>query len=89
MLLVSSLCQWSYAREKPDSGSLFSLSWCSDGTQLAGGGGNGAVMFGQVIGRQLTWQNIEVRLRVLWGCRSYVAESDVVVVWRRRLLVQQ
>jgi intraflagellar transport protein 80 len=27
---------WSYCRETPDVGSLFSISWCSDGTQFAG-----------------------------------------------------
>ncbi len=54
--------QWSFGREKPDTGSLLALSWSSDGTVVAGGGGSGAVMFAELIGTQLQWQNYEVCL---------------------------
>ena len=37
--------------EKPSAGSIFSLAWCSDGTQVAGAGGNGQVVFGIIIER--------------------------------------
>ena len=53
---------WSYSREQTDSGSIFNCDWSSDGTQLAASGGNGAVVFGQVVERTVEWKNIEVTL---------------------------
>lgn len=50
-ILVSSGLQWSYSRAKPASGSIYNVAWTSDGTQLAGAGANGAVVFGQLVGR--------------------------------------
>lgn len=49
----SLLCvwQWSYSRAKPLSGSVYNIAWTSDGTQLAGAGANGAVVFGELVGR--------------------------------------
>jgi hypothetical protein len=41
-----SLCCW---QARTQTGSLLSLSWSPDGTQLAGGGGNGAVCFAQLL----------------------------------------
>lgn len=41
--------QWSYALEKPNTGSLFKLAWSSDGTQVAGACGNGQVLIGNII----------------------------------------
>jgi hypothetical protein len=32
---------WTYSRERPKSGSVLSLAWTPDGTQLAGKGGEG------------------------------------------------
>lgn len=46
---------------RPQSGSLTSLTWTPDGTQLAAAGGNGSVVFGQVIERSLEWDIFEVR----------------------------
>lgn len=34
--------------EKPNTGSLFNISWTPDGTQLACAGGSGAVLFGNL-----------------------------------------
>jgi len=45
------LCQWSHALEKPNTGSIFNISWSSDGTQVAGACGNGHVIFGHIIER--------------------------------------
>jgi intraflagellar transport protein 80 len=62
---------WTYCRARPQSGSIMSISWTSDGTQFAGAGGNGAVVFAQVIDRHFEWRNSDVtvvsprRLRVL------------------------
>lgn len=53
---------WSYCRETPDVGSIFSISWCNDGTQLACGTGSGHVVFGSLVDRSCTWQNMDVTL---------------------------
>ena len=58
--LFFSLIQWSYTLEKPNTGSIFNISWSSDGTQLAGACGNGQVIFAHVIERRLEWKNFEV-----------------------------
>lgn len=62
---VLKLCDrtgWSYCRETPESGSIFSISWCNDGTQLACGGGNGTVLFASLVDRQFSWQHMDVSL---------------------------
>ena len=46
-----SFFQWAYSREKTDSGSVLDISWTSDGTQFAGAGASGAVVFGQLVDR--------------------------------------
>lgn len=56
--------QWSYSRAKPQSGSVYNVAWTSDGTQLAGAGANGAVVFGQLVGRWVQAQ--PVRFHVDW-----------------------
>uniref|UniRef100_A0A7S0WTZ1 Intraflagellar transport protein 80 homolog n=1 Tax=Chlamydomonas leiostraca TaxID=1034604 RepID=A0A7S0WTZ1_9CHLO len=40
---------WAYSKSHTKAGSLLSISWTSDGTQLAASGGNGSVVFGQVV----------------------------------------
>jgi intraflagellar transport protein 80 len=62
---VLKLCDrtgWSYCRDTPDSGSIFAISWCNDGTQLACGGGNGAVVFASLVDRTFSWHNVDVTL---------------------------
>ena len=46
--------QWSYSLDKPDTGSLFHISWTIDSTQLAAGCANGQVMFAHVVDRSAT-----------------------------------
>ena len=41
--------QWSHTLEKPNTGSIFNLSWSSDSTQVAGACGNGQVIFAHII----------------------------------------
>lgn len=53
---------WSHSFDKPQCGSVLSLSWSNDGTVVAGAGGNGAVLFGSIIDRQLSWSHIEATL---------------------------
>ena len=62
MLRLCNKTGWTYSFNKVDSGSLFKLSWSGDGTTVAGAGGNGSVVFGTIIDRNVTWKNIEVRL---------------------------
>lgn len=45
---------WSYSRESHDAGSLMSLSWTTDGTQVAGGGAGGSVTFAQILGKRVS-----------------------------------
>jgi len=53
---------WAYCRETPEVGSMFSISWCNDGTQLACGSGSGAVIFGSLVDRSFSWQNTDISL---------------------------
>ena len=48
-LILTTYFQWSYSLEKPNTGSLFKLSWSGDGTQVAGACGNGQVLIGHLI----------------------------------------
>lgn len=45
-----------------DTGSIMSISWTADGTQLAGSGGNGSVCFGQVV--DVTMEDGRVRVNL-------------------------
>lgn len=61
--LSLSLCaQWSYALEKPNTGSVFSLAWSADGTQLAGACGNGQVIFAHIVEQRWEWKNFDITL---------------------------
>eukprot|EP01016_Furgasonia_blochmanni_P034705 TRINITY_DN3774_c0_g2_i1.p1 TRINITY_DN3774_c0_g2~~TRINITY_DN3774_c0_g2_i1.p1 ORF type:complete len:779 (-),score=217.27 TRINITY_DN3774_c0_g2_i1:42-2378(-) len=53
---------WTYSFQKTNTGSLMKLAWSSDGTIIAGAGGNGNVLFGFLVDRSLTWENWEVKL---------------------------
>ncbi|KAF2978760.1 hypothetical protein EK904_012369, partial [Melospiza melodia maxima] len=53
---------WSYALEKPNTGSIFAISWSIDGTQLAGACGNGQVIFAHVVEQHWEWQNFQITL---------------------------
>ncbi|KAM4770065.1 intraflagellar transport protein 80 homolog isoform 1-T1 [Cyanocitta cristata] len=53
---------WSYALEKPTTGSIFTISWSIDGTQLAGACGNGHVIFAHVVEQHWEWKNFEITL---------------------------
>ncbi|XP_047641643.1 intraflagellar transport protein 80 homolog isoform X2 [Phacochoerus africanus] len=53
---------WSYALEKPNTGSIFNIAWSIDGTQVAGACGNGHVVFAHVIEQRWEWKNFQVTL---------------------------
>jgi len=61
-LLSHWIFQWAYSREKTQSGSILDISWTSDGTQFAGAGANGAVVFGQLVDRRVAWESLEAAL---------------------------
>jgi len=63
MLRLCDKTGWTYSLEKPQSGSLFKLSWSLDGTILAGAGGNGSVVFGYIVDKRLSWENVEIQLK--------------------------
>ncbi|KAI8818239.1 WD40-repeat-containing domain protein [Fimicolochytrium jonesii] len=62
MIRVCDKLGWSYAMEKPESGSIFGIAWTPDGTQMACAGGSGAVVFGHVINRRFEWKNYEATI---------------------------
>lgn len=39
-----------------------SISWSHDGTMVAGAGGNGHVIFGNIVDRQISWAHIDATL---------------------------
>lgn len=53
---------WSYALEKPNTGSVFSLAWSADGTQLAGACGNGHVIIAHIVEQHWEWKNFVITL---------------------------
>jgi len=54
---------WTHSRQRiNNSGSLMSMAWTFDGTQLAAACGSGAVMFAQVVGKKYEWKNTEATL---------------------------
>ncbi|KAF6119973.1 hypothetical protein HJG60_010329 [Phyllostomus discolor] len=53
---------WSYALEKPSTGSIFNIAWSIDGTQIAGACGNGHVVFAHVVEQRWEWKNFQVTL---------------------------
>ncbi|OMJ95505.1 hypothetical protein SteCoe_1102 [Stentor coeruleus] len=60
------LCEktgWTYSFVKPNSGSIMNLSWSLDGTMLAGAGGNGSVVFGYLVDKKASWENVEIQLK--------------------------
>jgi intraflagellar transport protein 80 len=51
---------WTYNNLKPDSGSISSLTWSSDGTQLVGVDLSGCgVLFAQLLDRRVEWKDME------------------------------
>ena len=64
---------WTYSRELIETGSITSISWTADCTQLAGTGANGAVVFGQV--RLRFDSSLGVLQRALEACYCRLSSS--------------
>ncbi|KAA0193464.1 Intraflagellar transport protein 80 [Fasciolopsis buskii] len=53
---------WSFAVEKTRTGSLYNLRWSGDGTQIAGAGGNGQIIVGQITHKWMEWNGFEAAI---------------------------
>uniref|UniRef100_G3P721 Intraflagellar transport 80 homolog (Chlamydomonas) n=1 Tax=Gasterosteus aculeatus aculeatus TaxID=481459 RepID=G3P721_GASAC len=79
---------WSYALEKPNTGSVFSLAWSADGTQLAGACGNGQVIFAHVVEQHWEWKNFVITLtkRRTMQVRNVMNDALDVLEFRDRVI---
>ncbi|XP_076590790.1 intraflagellar transport protein 80 homolog isoform X2 [Chaetodon auriga] len=79
---------WSYALEKPNTGSVFSLAWSADGTQLAGACGNGHVIFAHVVEQHWEWKNFVITLskRRTMQVRNVTNDAVDVLEFRDRVI---
>ncbi|XP_048361821.1 intraflagellar transport protein 80 homolog isoform X2 [Sphaerodactylus townsendi] len=80
--------QWSYALEKPNTGSLFNIAWSIDGTQLAGACGNGHVIFAHVVEQRWVWKNFEITLtkRRTMEVRNVLNDAVDLLEFRDRVI---
>jgi len=69
---------WTYCKQKPQTGSILNVSWSTDGTQLAGAGGNGSVYFGQVVDRTLEWKRVVANLVEATRIRVHDVVSETI-----------
>ncbi|KOC63788.1 Intraflagellar transport protein 80 like protein [Habropoda laboriosa] len=53
---------WSHSLEKINAGSIYSIAWSSDSTQVSMACSNGTVLTGHIIDRRLEWNNYEAIL---------------------------
>ncbi|XP_072557690.1 intraflagellar transport protein 80 homolog isoform X1 [Paramormyrops kingsleyae] len=79
---------WSHTLEKSSTGSLFSLAWSADGTQLAGASGSGHVIFAHVVERRWSWRSYEVTLtkRRTMQVRNVVNDAVDILEFRDRVI---
>ncbi|KAL7063408.1 hypothetical protein AAHC03_0440 [Spirometra sp. Aus1] len=54
---------WFHTVEKPTTGSILSLSWSADGTQVAAAGANGQVVFAKIVDQSMEWEGLEATVR--------------------------
>uniref|UniRef100_A0A3B5LZU8 Intraflagellar transport 80 homolog (Chlamydomonas) n=1 Tax=Xiphophorus couchianus TaxID=32473 RepID=A0A3B5LZU8_9TELE len=71
---------WSYALEKPNTGSVFNLAWSADGTQLAGACGNGHVIFAHLVEQHWEWKNFSITLTKRRTMQVRNVQNDAVDV---------
>ncbi|XP_041119958.1 intraflagellar transport protein 80 homolog isoform X2 [Polyodon spathula] len=79
---------WSYALEKPNTGSIFNITWSVDGTQVAGACGNGQVIFAHVVEQRWEWKNLEITLtkRRTMLVRNVLNDAVDVLEFRDRVI---
>ncbi|XP_062901919.1 intraflagellar transport protein 80 homolog isoform X1 [Mobula hypostoma] len=79
---------WSYALEKPNTGSVFNITWSVDGIQIAGACGNGHVLFAHIIEQCWEWKNFEITLtkRRSMQVRNVLNDAVDVLEFRDRVI---
>ncbi|XP_053077232.1 intraflagellar transport protein 80 homolog isoform X3 [Acinonyx jubatus] len=79
---------WSYALEKPNTGSIFNIAWSIDGTQIAGACGNGHVVFAHVVEQRWEWKNFQVTLtkRRAMQVRNVLNDAVDLLEFRDRVI---
>uniref|UniRef100_A0A8C2QPZ6 Intraflagellar transport 80 n=1 Tax=Capra hircus TaxID=9925 RepID=A0A8C2QPZ6_CAPHI len=80
--------KWSYALEKPNTGSIFNIAWSIDGTQIAGACGNGHVVFAHVVEQRWEWKNFQVTLtkRRTMQVRNVLNDAVDLLEFRDRVI---
>ncbi|KAB0374163.1 hypothetical protein FD755_014419 [Muntiacus reevesi] len=80
--------KWSYALEKPNTGSIFNIAWSIDGTQIAGACGNGHVIFAHVVEQRWEWKNFQVTLtkRRTMQVRNVLNDAVDLLEFRDRVI---
>nr|XP_032620708.1 intraflagellar transport protein 80 homolog isoform X3 [Chelonoidis abingdonii] len=80
--------KWSYALEKPNTGSIFNIAWSTDGTQIAGACGNGHVIFAHVVEQRWEWKNFEITLtkRRTMEVRNVINDAVDLLEFRDRVI---
>ncbi|XP_065412960.1 intraflagellar transport protein 80 homolog isoform X2 [Chrysemys picta bellii] len=80
--------KWSYALEKPNTGSIFNIAWSIDGTQIAGACGNGHVIFAHVVEQRWEWKNFEITLtkRRTMEVRNVINDAVDLLEFRDRVI---
>ncbi|KAJ9526633.1 hypothetical protein QJQ45_017601 [Haematococcus lacustris] len=63
---------WAHSKSHLKCGSLLSISWTADGTQLAAAGGTGAIMHGQVV--DIALEDGRVRVNLEDSCKLLVQD---------------
>lgn len=79
---------WSYALEKPNTGSIFNIAWSLDGTQIAGACGNGHVIFAHVVEQHWVWKNFGITLikRRTMEVRNVLNDAVDLLEFRDRVI---
>ncbi|XP_028818647.1 intraflagellar transport protein 80 homolog isoform X2 [Denticeps clupeoides] len=79
---------WSYALEKPNTGSVFAVAWSADGTQLAGACGNGHVIFAHLVEQRWEWKNFQITLikKRTMQVRNVLNDAVDVLEFRDRVI---
>uniref|UniRef100_A0A2D4Q0U3 Intraflagellar transport protein 80 homolog n=1 Tax=Micrurus surinamensis TaxID=129470 RepID=A0A2D4Q0U3_MICSU len=79
---------WSYALEKPNTGSIFNIAWSTDGTQLTGACGNGHVIFAHVVEQRWVWKNFGITLtkRRTMEVRNVLNDAVDLLEFRDRVI---
>lgn len=56
---------WAHSSDFIGTGSLYGLSWTADGTQVAGAGASGKLVFGQRVGKRVFWDKMQAETKDL------------------------